>query len=67
MAGAPGLVRSSAKTLFGQGATMYIVPLTTKGGASNPSVVPVEKVIATCSLPTLAGVISLSPLNRVEA
>ena len=50
-----------AKTLFGQGATTYIVPFTTSGGASNPSVVPVEKVKATCSLPTFAGVISVEP------
>ena len=65
--GDPGFVRSSAKTLFGHGVTMYIVLLTTSGGASNPSVVPVENVEATWSLPTLAGVISFNAEKRVDA
>ena len=37
------------------------------GGASNPSVVPVETVKATWSLPTLSGVSWLRALNRVDA
>jgi hypothetical protein len=34
-----------------------MVEPTTSGGASNPSVVPVEKVKSTCSFATFAGVI----------
>ena len=46
---------------------MYIVPFTTSGGASNPLLVPVEKVKARLRSLTFAGVISFSPEKRVAA
>jgi hypothetical protein len=65
--GAPGLVRSSAKTLFGYGVTMNIVLLATIGAASCPWSTPVEKAKATWRLPTFAPLISSSAEYRVAA
>src|SRR5688572_18111243 len=45
--GAPGFVRSSAYSMFGQGVTTYIVSFTTSGAASWPATTPVEKVKTT--------------------
>jgi hypothetical protein len=46
---------------------MYIVPFTTSGGASNPFVVPVEKVKASESFEMFAGVIWFRAEKRVAA
>src|SRR5690606_41507827 len=45
--GAPGFVRSSAYTMFGNEVTKYIVLLTTSRAPSSPFSVPVENVQAT--------------------
>ena len=54
--GAPGLVRSSAYSMFGQGATTYIVLFTTMGAASWPRGTPVSNVHASFSSATFAGI-----------
>jgi hypothetical protein len=65
--GAPGLVRSSAYTMFGYGVITYIVLLTTSGAASWPRSTPVENDHASWRSLTLDWVISVRPLNRVLA
>ena len=56
------MVRSSAKTLFGHGATTYIVLLTTSGGASKPSV-----VLGSSYRPIISSTVSFGTDIPVEA
>src|SRR5258705_5031918 len=65
--GAPGLVRSSANSVFGQGATTYIVLFATIGAASCPRATPVSNVQATFRVGTLLALISATVLYRVLA
>src|SRR3954468_12102574 len=53
-----------AKTLFGNGVWMYIVPFTTRGDPSWPRSTPVENIHATCILPTFCLLIWSSLLYR---
>ena len=54
--------RSIANTLFGNGECRYIMPSITSGEPSWPRSTPVEKVHATCILPTLPVLIWFSLL-----
>src|ERR1700739_975684 len=54
------LLRSSAKTGFGNGPCTYMTLPITSGPPSWPRRTPVENVHATCSLPTFWAVICLS-------
>ena len=65
--GAPGWLRSSAYTRFGNGVTTNIVEPTTSGAASCPATTPVENVQATLRRLALPALISSSVLYRVLA
>jgi NAD(P)-dependent dehydrogenase (short-subunit alcohol dehydrogenase family) len=65
--GAPGFLRSSAKTTFGNGVITNSVSSATIGAASCPRSTPVENVQASVSLETLPALISSSGLKRVDA
>src|SRR5919199_1603952 len=67
LAGAPGLVRSSAYRMLGNGVTTYMVLFTTSGAASCPRSTPVANVHAALRLRTFVVLIWSSALKRLPA
>src|SRR4051812_16950715 len=65
--GGPGLVRSSANTLLGNGVVRYIVPPTTRGAPSCPLLTPVAKAHRKRRFLTLLALMSERRLYRVLA